>query len=198
MVRISTLVLLVSLAGPLAFSQIETSEVLGTVRDPTRAAVAKAGVTLTNQDTGAEAKTTSDENGSYNFLNVKVGTYTVTVELAGFSKFTAPDIVVNVGARQRVDVALQVGAVTESITVAGAATLLETDTSEHGQLINSQQIVELPLNGRSSADLALLATNVHRSPFSVAFAANGTPREGSFNANGMRSTYNNFPLAFVT
>ncbi len=76
----------------------------------------------------------------------------------------------------------------------GAATLLETDTSEHGQLINTKQIAELPLNGRSSADLALLATNVHRSPFSVAFAANATPREGSFNANGMRSTYNNFLL----
>ena len=176
MVRISSLVLLASLAGPLAFSQFETSEVLGTVRDPSQTAVAKASVVLTNQGTGTEAKTFTDENGAYNFFNVQVGTYTVTVEIAGFSKFTAPDIAVNVSARQRVDVKLQVGAVTESITVTGAATLLETDTSEHGQLINTQQIVELPLNGRSSADLALLATNVHRSPFAVAFAANATPR----------------------
>jgi hypothetical protein len=192
--RISSVILLVSLAGPLAFSQFETSEVLGTVRDPSQAAVAKAAVTLTNQGTGVEAKTTTDENGGYNFFDVKIGTYTVTVELQGFSKFTAPDIVVNVGARQRVDIKLQVGAVTESVTVTDAATLLETDTSEHGQLINTKQIVELPLNGRSSADLALLATNVHRSPFAVAFAANATPREGAFNVNGMRSTYNNFLL----
>lgn len=194
MVRAFSLLLLASLAGPLAFSQFETSEVLGTVRDPSQAAVAKATVTLINQGTGVEAKTTTDENGNYNFFDVKIGTYTVTVEIQGFSKFSAPDIVVNVGARQRVDAKLQVGAVTESITVTGAATLLETDTSEHGQLINTQQIAELPLNGRSSADLALLATNVHKSPFAVAFAANATPREGSFNVNGMRSTYNNFLL----
>ncbi|MBZ5636436.1 MAG: TonB-dependent receptor [Acidobacteriia bacterium] len=193
MVRISLLALLVSLAVPLAFSQ-DSSELLGTVRDPAQAAVAKASVTLINQSTGAEAKTATDESGNYNFFDVRSGTYTVTVEIPGFSKFTAPDIAVNVGARQRVDVKLLVGAVTESITVTGAATLLETDTSEHGQLINTKQIVELPLNGRSSADLALLATNVHKSPFAVAFAANATPREGSFNANGMRSTYNNFLL----
>src|SRR5262249_44045055 len=68
------------------------------------------------------------------------------------------------------------------------------DSSEHGQVINTHQIVELPLNGRSYADLALLSTNVHRSPLSVSFAVNGTPREGAFNANGMRSTYNNFLL----
>ena len=61
-------------------------------------------------------------------------------------------------------------------------------------MINTQQIVELPLNGRNYSDLALLSTNVHRSPLSVLFAANGTPREGAFNVNGMRSTYNNFLL----
>ena len=61
-------------------------------------------------------------------------------------------------------------------------------------MISTQQIVELPLNGRNYSDLALLSTNVHRSPLSVLFAANGTPREGAFNVNGMRSTYNNFLL----
>jgi hypothetical protein len=62
-------------AAPLAFSQFETAEVLGTVRDPSQAAIAKASVTLTNQSTGAEGKTTIDENGDYDFFNVKVGTY---------------------------------------------------------------------------------------------------------------------------
>ena len=82
--------------------------------------------------------------------------------------------------------------VTESVTVTGAATQLETDSSEKGQVIHTQQIVQLPLNGRNFADLALLATNVHRSP--VAAGLQSTPREGAFNANGMRSTYNNFLL----
>jgi hypothetical protein len=176
------------------FAQFETSEVLGTVRDASQAPLANAAVTLTNQDTGIEAKTTTDSSGNYNFFNVKAGRYTVTVEATGFSKFTTPDVSVTVGARQRVDPSMQVGVVTESVNVTGVAAVLETDSSEHGQVINTHQIVELPLNGRSSADLALLATNVHKSPFAVAFAANATPREGAFNANGMRSTYNNFLL----
>ncbi len=76
----------------------------------------------------------------------------------------------------------------------GAAAALETDSSEHGQVINTQQIVELPLNGRNYADLALLSTNVIKSPMAVSFSPSGTPREGAFNVNGMRSTYNNFLL----
>ena len=76
----------------------------------------------------------------------------------------------------------------------GRASVLETDSSEHDQVINTQQIVELPLNGRDYANLALLATNVHISPQAISFSPSGTPREGAFNVNGMRSTYNNFLL----
>jgi hypothetical protein len=175
----------------LLFAQFETAEVLGTVRDASSSAVPQASVTLTNQDTNISAKTTTDENGNYTFSNVRVGRYTVTVEQTGFSKASATDIVVNVNARQRVDISLQVGAVTEAVEVTGAASALQTDSSEHGQVIQTQQIVELPLNGRNYSDLALLATNVHRSPIG---AQPTTPREGAFNANGMRSTYNNFLL----
>lgn len=175
-------------------AQFETSEVLGTVRDNTGGVVAKAAVTLLQQDTGIESKATTDENGNYDFFNVKVGLYTVTVEATGFTKFTTTDVMVNVNARQRVDAALQVGAITETVEVTGAAAVLETDSSEHGQVINTQQVVELPLNGRDYSDLALLSTNAVRSPMSVLFAANGTPREGAININGMRSTYNNFLL----
>ncbi|PWU05569.1 MAG: TonB-dependent receptor [Terriglobia bacterium] len=176
------------------FAQFETAEVLGTVRDNSGGVVPKANVTLLNQETGIQAKTSTDENGNYDFFNVHIGRYTVTVEAAGFTKFSTIDVTVNVNARQRVDVALQVGAVTETVEVTGVAAILQTDSSEHAQVINTQQIVELPLNGRSYADLALLSTNVHRSPMSVLFAANGTPREGAVNVNGMRSTYNNFLL----
>jgi hypothetical protein len=182
------------LVAGLCFAQFENGEVLGTIRDATGSAVPRATVTLINNDTGLQAKTTSDTNGAYTFPNVKVGRYTVTAEAAGFSKAIASDVTVDVNARQRVDMAMQVGAVTESVQVTGAAAALETDSSEHGQVINTKQIVELPLNGRNYSDLALLTTNVHRSPLSVAFAVNGTPREGSFNVNGMRSTYNNFLL----
>ena len=80
------------------------------------------------------------------------------------------------------------------MTVTGAASALETDSSDHSQVINTQQVAELPLNGRNYADLALLSTNAIKSPIAISFAPSGTPREGSFNVNGMRSTYNNFLL----
>jgi hypothetical protein len=191
---LKTSCILLLLFGSMAFGQFETAEVLGTVRDPALAPIVKANVTLTNQDTGIDAKTSTDENGNYDFFNVKVGRYTVTVEMTGFSKFTTTDVPVSVNARQRVDVGMQVGVVTDSVNVTGTASTLETDSSERGQVISTEAVVELPLNGRNYSDLALLSTNVHRSPLSVAFATNGTPREGSFNVNGMRSTYNNFLL----
>lgn len=83
--------------GSVAWAQFETSEVLGTVRDPSQLPVAKAAVTLANQATGIESKTETDESGNYDFFNVKLGRYTVIVEKQGFSKFTATDAVVNVG-----------------------------------------------------------------------------------------------------
>jgi hypothetical protein len=176
------------------YAQFENAEVLGTVRDPSGAAVPKATVTLTNQDTAIKVQTSTDDNGNYDFYNVKVGRYAIAVEHTGFSKFTTTDVAVNVGARQRVDVTMQVGAVTESVEVKGVATALETDSSEHGQVISTGAIAELPLNGRNYADLALLSTNAVKSPISATFSATGTPREGAFNVNGMRSTYNNFLL----
>jgi hypothetical protein len=180
--------LFVCLSGTFAFGQFETAEVLGTVHDSSGAIVPKASITLTNEQTGVSEKTSSDENGLYDFFNVKIGRYTVNAELAGFQKFTAGGITVNVSARQRVDVTLQLGTDTQAVQVTDAAAALETDTSEHGQVINTQQIVGLPLNGRNFSDLALLSTNVRRSPL----ANVAPPREGAFNANGMRSTYNNF------
>lgn len=177
-------------AARLLNAQFEAAEVLGTVTDKTGAVVASASITLVSKATGIQAKTTTDDNGNYTFSNVKLGAYTVTAEAPGFSKAQASDLTVNVGARQRVDLSLQVGAVAETVEVTGAAAILQTDSSDRGQVINSAQVVELPLNGRSYSDLALLSTGVRKSPS----ASSGTPREGSFNVNGLRSTYNNFLL----
>ena len=182
------LTLLTLLATAPLLAQFDTAEVLGTIRDNSGAAVSRASITLTNQGTGIEAKTTSGDDGNFTFTNVKIGVYTVTAEAAGFSKASAKDITVNVNARQRVDLTLQVGAVTETVEVTAAAAVLETDTSSRNQLINTKGVIELPLNGRAYSDLALLTTGVLKSP--DAFAG----REGSFNVNGLRSTYNNYML----
>jgi hypothetical protein len=190
--KISCFLIVLCLFSSLTWAQFETAEVLGTVRDNSGAIIPKATITLTNEETGIEAKTFSDDSGQYNFFNVRVGRYTLAAEQTGFTKFTTKGIAVNVNARQRVDVDMQVGAVGQVVNVEGAAAVLETDSSEKGQVIHTQQIVGLPLNGRNFSDLALLATNVHRSP--LAAGLQSTPREGAFNANGMRSTYNNFLL----
>jgi hypothetical protein len=192
--RLARILAAVLLTAAGSFAQFESAEVLGTVHDATGAVVPKAAVTLLNQDTGIAAKAVTDENGNYDFFNVKVGRYTVSVEAAGFQKVSTTGVDVAVNARQRVDLTMTVGAVTESVEVTGAAAALETDTSEHGQVVQSAAIVELPLNGRNYADLALLSANVVKSPIAVSFSPSGTPREGSFNVNGMRSTYNNFLL----
>ncbi len=171
-------------------AQFDAAEVLGTVRDASGSVVPKAAITLLHQETGITSKAVTDENGNYDFFNVKVGHYTVSVEAAGFRKASDANVSVVVNARQRVDFTLQVGEVTQTLDVSGAAAAVDTDSSERGQVIGTQPIVELPLNGRNFSDLALLSVNIHRS----VYAYGVPPREGAFNANGMRSTYNNFML----
>src|ERR1700704_4364377 len=83
------------MAAPL-LAQFDTAEVLGTVRDGSGSVISKASVTLVNQGTGIQAKTTTSEEGTYTFSNVKIGVYTVTAEAPGFAKGIAKDITVNV------------------------------------------------------------------------------------------------------
>jgi hypothetical protein len=174
-----------------AYAQFDTAAVLGTVRDPNGAALSKATVTLKNVATGITATAQTDEDGNYQFFNVKIGAYQVTAEAQGFSRAVADNIQVTVSARQRIDLTLKAGAVTETVMITDVAPLLETESSDRGQVINRQQIVNLPLNGRSYADLALLAPGVRRS--FLAAQESGT-RDASFNVNGLRSSLNNFSL----
>jgi hypothetical protein len=185
----SRLILVLVLAS-IAWAQFETSTVLGTVKDRSDAVVAGATVTLTNLDTNITAVKQTDDSGAYEFVNVRPGRYKVAAEKSGFATGVANDVQVNVTARQRVDLILSVGQVTESINVSAEVALVESDSSQRGQVIEQTKIVELPLNGRNYADLALLSAGVRRSSYAVA----NPPREGSFNVNGQRSTFNNFLL----
>ena len=96
-----------------------------------------------------------------------------------------------VNARQRVDVSLTVGSQTESVTVTGAASLLETESSENGIVISPTEVQNLPLNGRAYADLTLLAPGVRRNNLENQTV---TSRDASYNVNGQRSEFNNFLL----
>jgi hypothetical protein len=170
-----------------AHAQFDAATVLGSVVDTSGAVVPGATVTLKNAHTGITATTVTDGEGNYQFLNVRIGTYSVRAELQGFAAAVAENVSVTVNARQRVDLAMKVGDVGETVVVTGAAKLLESESSDRGQVIGREQIVNLPLNGRAYADLALLSPGVRKSSISDS-------RDASFNVNGLRSALNNFIL----
>lgn len=182
---------LAALLSVTALAQFDSATVLGTIRDANGSAIAGAKVSLKNIATEITVIAQTDANGDYLFPNVKIGSYKVSAELQGFTTAVVERVEIVVNARQRVDFTLQPGAVTETVTVTDAAQLLETDSSVRGQVVQRQQIVNLPLNGRSYANLALLAPGVRES--SQNGLTTGT-REAAFNVNGLRNTFNNFLL----
>ncbi|HEX7796873.1 MAG TPA: carboxypeptidase regulatory-like domain-containing protein, partial [Vicinamibacterales bacterium] len=178
------------LAATPAWAQFETASVVGTVHDSTGAVVPGATVTLTSIDTGVSASRTTNDSGLYEFVTVKAGLYIVTAEKEGFSSALVDNLQVQVGARQRVDLGLEVGRVSERIQVTASSPLIEHDSSQRGQVVTGDQIRQLALNGREYSALALMSPGVRQSALNK--STNGTPREGAFNVNGLRSTFNNF------
>jgi len=189
--RIAFFVGIVALLAFHAAAQYETASVLGTVRDHKGAALQKSSVVLTNIATGTEQSLLSNDDGNYEFASVKPGDYALKAELNGFKTTRTDRFTVTVGARQRVDLTLEVGGVTDSVTVTGAAAILETDSSDRGAVIGQEEMVGLPLNGRSYADLALLVPGARKSVLENQTLSN---RDSSFNVNGQRSEMNNFIL----
>src|ERR1043166_7562090 len=142
-----SLIMLLACA-PFARAQFETASVVGTVRDQSGAVVPDAKVTLTNTATGVSLTRTTTADGGYEFVTVKGGIYLVTAEKSGFSIALTDNVQVQVGARLRVDMQLAVGQLTEKVTVVASSPLIETDSSQRGQVVTGDQMRELALNGR--------------------------------------------------
>ena len=174
-----------------AWAQFDSAEVLGRIKDPSGAAIQNATVQLLNVSKGIIVVRQADPNGDYEFTNVQPGEYKIIATGTGFQKSTTDAFTVTTGARQRVDIALTLGGASDSVTVTGAAAILETDTSDRGQTVQGQQAVDLPLNGRNYADLSILVPGVKKAIIGFySFPA----REGSYNVNGLNSMDNNFQL----
>jgi hypothetical protein len=184
-------IVLIAFAPLGAHAQFESASVLGYVKDASGAAVANTTITLTNTATGIAQTAKTDQEGRYEFSSVPIGPYVVKGEAASFGPAQTAPFTLTTNARQRVDLELKTGSVNETVTVSSIPTALETETSSRSQVIGTKQIEELPLNGRSYADLVLLAPGVRKS-----FLENQstTNREASFNVNGQRSAFNNFLL----
>src|SRR3989442_2244624 len=168
-------VCLLSLMAAPAAAQFDTASVVGTVRDATGAVVPAATVTLTNTATGVALTKASDASGNYEFVAVRPGIYVVTAEKTGFAVALVDNVEVRVAARLRVDLQMSVGQVTEKVEVTAVSPLIETDTSQRGQVITGDQTRALPLNGREYSALALLTTRVRQPALNT--STTGTPHE---------------------
>jgi hypothetical protein len=151
---LTSLLLLVAM---LAAAADPTGTIAGTVADPSGAAVAGAKVTAINPATGLSRETTTSADGGYVFPLIPAGTYNVVVEISGFRRFEQRGVDVKVNSNSTVDVTLQLGATSESVTVDANAEMVDTRSGTLAQVVSEQKIVELPLNGRNVATLVLLA-----------------------------------------
>ncbi|HEY4879152.1 MAG TPA: carboxypeptidase regulatory-like domain-containing protein, partial [Candidatus Acidoferrales bacterium] len=134
--------------------------IVGTVSDSSAAALPGAAVTLTSADSGFKRTTTTGDDGNFSFLSLVPGTYTVTIEKTGFKSYTRDSITIQVDSTVRVEVGMQVGAIDQRVEVSSAAPLMQTENAALGQVVNSETVQEMPLNGRNVLNLTSLVPGV--------------------------------------
>lgn len=169
-------------ANPI-YAQAVKGSLLGTITDPSGALIPGATVVLTEKNTNISRSTLTNESGHYVFSNLQEGVYRVEAELTGFKKAVRDEVQVLVNTTVRVDLALQVGDVAESITVTGAAAVLQTDRADTGRSIETKQLHDMPLGfGRNFQGLVNLVPGATR-PF--------RPHSEFFNPQDSLSTHVN-------
>lgn len=164
----------------------------GTVRDPQGAAIPGAEVVIVEETTGQTRTVRTDEDGDYSAQSLPVGRYSVTVSPQGFKKTVAPGVEVHVSDRVVVDLTLEVGQVTETVTVSDAANLVETESGKVSSLVSEKQVTELPLNGRNYAALVTLVPGLSAPNEGGAFGTRGTGLDShvDVSVNGNQSNAN--------
>ena len=179
-----------SLLTPAANAQLLQGAIDGNVTDSTQAAIIGAKVSITNEATNATRETVTNEAGSYSFLTIDTGSYTLTVNTPGFQAYTATGLTVSINAVVRMDVELEVGAVTETVTVEASAAVLQTDRAEVRQEVTSKTLENIPIPlGRNYQMMFVTLpgftppTNAHSIPSNpsraVRFSVNGTTRSNN-------------------
>lgn len=177
-------------AGTPLRAQVDAGAILGTVTDASGSAVHGATVTLTNEGTSAALSTPTGNDGGYKFTPVRIGSYKLTVTLQGFETIIRPHVTVNLGENVVVDFSLKPGNVTTTVEVTAATPVLETQDASVGQVVDSRNVNNLPLNGRNFTFLAQLAAGVNTPQADT----RGNAATGAFSANGLRPAQNNYLL----
>lgn len=146
----------------IVFGQASTGTLTGTVTDPSQARLANVKLKLVSEDTGVALAGTTNEAGDYTFPLLNSGRYRLDAEAGGFQRAARTGIVMELGRTVRLDIAMQLGQVSESVEVTGAAPLLESESAAVGQFIENKTIADMPLNGRRVGDLlGLMGSGVH-------------------------------------
>ncbi len=156
------------LSTPSCFGQLESGTILGFVTDSTGAIVPSAAVTVTNEETGLSVRLTADSSGKFDAPTLPIGIYSIAASAPGFKSTTYLHIRLEVGQRISETVKLNPGAVTQNVTVTAETPLLQTASSTLGEVITNKQVEELPLNGRSIANVLAVVPGVKTlSTFSI-------------------------------
>src|SRR4030095_996243 len=153
-VKTTILAVLLTCLSLIALGPVTTGSLSGTVSDANNAVVAGATLTVVNNTTGAERTAISSSSGTFDFQALQPGTYTVTVEAAGFRKAVAREIVVSVGSNSEINIPLEVGPAGETVTVTTAQEVINTSTPSLTNVINTRQVTDLPLGNRNPVNLA--------------------------------------------
>jgi Carboxypeptidase regulatory-like domain/TonB dependent receptor len=187
---------------------VSSSQIKGTIQDSTGLSVPGAEVKVTQTATGAVRTVSSGPDGGYVFPALPVGPYQLEVSKQGFSRYVQSGIVLQVDSNPTIDVPLKVGSVSEQVVVEASATMVETQSSGVGQVIDQQRVMDLPLNGRNVTDLIYLtgAVNPGRagrassaSSISASFAGGGNGSVGFLLDGGTHNdplSNQNLPLPF--
>jgi len=181
--------------GALGVRADVTGSILGIVHDRSQGVVAGAKIRVTNVQTNLSEETASAADGTYHFLALPAGNYKVTATAPGFRPFAATDITLEVNDQFKLDITLDVGTVSEEVSVSANAVHVETENTQLGDVIDSKKMLALPLNGRSYIDLLGLQAGV--APTTAATIQQDRPVSGGLNpgnisVNGQRETANAF------
>jgi hypothetical protein len=168
-----------------------TSQITGTVTDPSGAIIPQASITLTSPQTSSTRNAVSNGSGIFVFDGLDIGTYNLAANAAGFQTYKKNGIIVNVGASLKENIALAVGGGAETVTVQANALQVQSESNEVSTLITGQQIVQLATNGRNVYALTTLGTGVStNAPSFNGITAQGANANLSF--NGLRPDHNNW------
>ncbi len=160
MSRLFSILLVLIFHFSLAWAQVTTGTILGTVSDETGGVLPRVEITLTNTETGINRTVITGDEGTYRAPNLSLGNYEVQAELAGFQTSVRSGIQLTVGREAVVNIRLSIGEISERVVVEGEAALVETTSPTLTELVDERKIRDLPLNGRSFTSLALLQAGV--------------------------------------